>query len=326
MTLTGLSKYKKMGDESEMTYHLFKGNFLSSTGEDSVAYTAYIPEGEIRAILQISHGMAEHFARYEGFSIFLAERGILVCGNDHLGHGETASSLENLGYFSKEKGWIHMVDDMHLLMLIMKEDYQETPYFIMGHSMGSLLTRAFLTTYGRELSGVILMGTSGKNNLTKAAMPIVNAVGALKGERHRSGLIHALAFGNYTKRYEKGSDRLAWMSQDPTILSAFRSDPKCNFVLTVAGFRDLMTVLSFVSRKKWAEEVPKNLPMYLVSGDMDPVGNYGKGVRQVYKNLLTAKGKDLSMKLYPGVRHELLNEPSKEIVSNDILGWLENHL
>jgi alpha-beta hydrolase superfamily lysophospholipase len=170
------------------------------------------------------------------------------------------------------------------------------------------------------------MGTSGKNNLTKAAMPLLDVIGALKGERHRSGLIYSLAFGNYTKRYKKGSNRLSWMSQDPLVLSAFIEDPKCDFILTVAGFRDLMSVLTFVSRKEWAKEVPKSLPIHLLSGDMDPVGDYGKGVQQVYKSLLNAKVTDLTMKLYPGVRHELLNEPSKETVSQDIIEWLEIHL
>ena len=309
-----------------MTFQRIQGSYPSSNGDNRIAYTVYLPEGEIKAILQIAHGMAEHFGRYEEFAGHMAEQGVLVCGNDHLGHGRTAENADDLGYFGGYKGWVHMVDDMHLLTRRIKETYGEMPYFLLGHSMGSLLSRAYLTCYGNELSGAILMGTSGKNKLTKLALPIVNTIGALKGERHRSLLIYSIAFGGFTKRYEKGASRLAWMSRDPAVLAAFKDDPKCNFVLTVAGFRDLMNVLTFVSRKEWAKEVPKGLPVYLVSGSMDPVGEYGKGVQHVYKDLLKARVKDLRMKLYPDARHEILNEPEKNTVYQDLQDWLIKHL
>lgn len=324
--LAGLWKLNETGEEKEMTALIIHGTYPSSNGTDQVAYTVYQPEGEIRAILQIAHGMAEHFGRYKDFALFLAERGILVCGNDHLGHGETAKSEEDLGYFAKDKGWIHMVDDMARLTELVKKGNETKPTFLLGHSMGSLLSRAYLPIYGMQLSGAILMGTSGKNPLAQAAIPIVNAMGVLKGERYRSRLIYGLAFGGYTKRYEKGSDRLGWMSQDSAVLSDFRNDPKCNFILTVSGFRDLMQVLQFVSRKEWAKEVPPNLPIHLVSGRMDPVGDYGKGVEQVYEALREAKVDSLSMKFYEEDRHEVLNEPNKALVYQELLEWIQEHL
>jgi alpha-beta hydrolase superfamily lysophospholipase len=302
-----------------------KDCFASSNGVDTVACWSYIPDGDPRAIVQIAHGMAEHSGRYHAFAEFLVEEGILVCASDHLGHGETAATPEDLGYFGKRGGWIHMTDDLHLMTNKMKQKYGDIPYFLIGHSMGSLLSRAYLSLYGKDLSGAVLIGTSGENPAAKASMPLVNLISKMKGDRHRSGLIYYLAFGNYNKRYEKGSRKLAWMSQDDEVLDAFRADAKCNFILTVAGFRDLMKLLIYVSRKEWASEVPAELPVILLSGDMDPVGDFGEGTRQVFKQLQMAGLSDLSLKLYPGLRHEILHEPGKEQIYQDILHWLEKH-
>ncbi len=303
-----------------------RGSFSGSNGVDTVSYLTYTPDGEPKAIVQIAHGMAEHFGRYHAFAEYLVREGFVVCGNDHLGHGETAPGPEDFGYFGEKNGWINMMDDLHLLTLKMKQRYGDLPYFLIGHSMGSLLARAYLTHYGKELSGTVLIGTSGDNPAAKAALPLINLISSMKGDRHRSGLIYYLAFGNYNKRYEKGSRKLAWMSQDNEVLDAFRADPKCNFILTVAGFRDLMKVLLYVSRKNWAAEVPQKLPVILLSGDMDPVGGFGEGTRQVFKQLQMAKIEDLSLKLYPGLRHEILNEPGKEQIYKDILEWLQKHI
>ncbi len=303
-----------------------KDSFQSSNKSDTVACWSYVPEGEPKAIVQIAHGMAEHFGRYHAFAEYLTEHGFLVCGSDHLGHGETSPSLEDLGYFGENNGWVHMTDDLHLLTVKMKQEYGELPYFLIGHSMGSLLSRAYLPCYGRELAGAVLIGTSGENPSAKTALPLVELISAMKGDRYRSGLIYRLAFGNYNKRYEKGSRKLAWMSRDNAMLDAYKADPRCNFVLTAAGFRDLMKVLIYVSREDWASEVPTELPVILLSGDMDPVGGFGEGVRQVFKQLQKARLKDLSIKLYPDLRHEVLNEPGKEQVYKDILDWIHKQL
>lgn len=302
-----------------------KDYFVSSNGVDTVACWSYVPERDPKAIVQIAHGMSEHSGRYHAFAEFLVENDILVCANDHLGHGDAAATPEDFGYFGKGNGWVHMTDDLYLLTKKMKEKYGDKPYFLIGHSMGSLLCRAYMSCYGQDLSGVVLIGTSGQNPKAKTFLPLVNLIGKIRGERHRSGFIHYMAFGNYNKKYEKGSSKLAWMSQDDEVLNAFRADPKCNFILTVAGFRDLIKLLVYVSRKDWASEVPAQLPVILLSGDMDPVGDYGEGTRQVFKQLQLAGLTDLSLKLYTGLRHELLNEPEKEQVYQDILQWLQKH-
>lgn len=307
-------------------YAQVKDTFPSSNGVDSVSYRCYIPQKKPMAMVQISHGMAEHFGRYHEFAGFLAEKGFLVCGNDHLGHGQTATTLEDLGFFGEKNGWINMTDDLHLLTMKMKQEYGDLPCFLIGHSMGSLLARAYLSCYGKDLAGAVLIGTSGENPAARASMPLIKLIAKAKGKRHRSGFIYRLAFGNYNSRYEKGSRKLAWMSQDNGVLDSFKADERCNFILTVAGFGDLMKMLLYVSRKDWASEVPSSLPVTLLSGDMDPVGNFGEGIRQVFKQLQMAGLNDLSLKLYPGFRHEILNEPGKEQVYQDILLWLEKHI
>ncbi|HZK01316.1 MAG TPA: alpha/beta fold hydrolase [Anaerovoracaceae bacterium] len=301
-------------------------SFLSSNKVDNVHFAVYIPHKKPIGIIQVSHGMAEHFGRYHEFTEFLVEKGFIVCGNDHLGHGNTAPSTSDLGYFGKTNGWINMTDDLYLLTQIMKDRFGDLPYFLIGHSMGSLLARAYLSCYGREITGAILIGTSGDNPIAKRSIPLVKFIARIKGERHRSKFIYSLAFGDYNRKYEKGSRKLAWMSQDHQVLDSFRADPRCNFIFTVSGFHDLMRLLVYVSRKDWASEVPIDLPVSLLSGDMDPVGDFGEGTRQVFKHLQMAKIKDLSLKLYPGMRHEILSEPGKEKVYFDILSWICKHV
>ncbi|PKM84328.1 MAG: alpha/beta hydrolase [Firmicutes bacterium HGW-Firmicutes-11] len=309
-----------------------QNTFQSSNGDAMIAYWVETPEASEdfetrpRGILQIAHGMAEHSLRYRETIEFFTARGYVVCGNDHLGHGMTAASRQELGYFGKQKGWFHMAEDMYGLTLRMKETYGELPYFLLGHSMGSLLARVYLTRYGSDLNGVVLSGTSGPNPKAGLSKPLVSLISATKGEHHRSKLIYGLAFGNYNDRYEKGCDRLSWMSQVQPVLDDFRKDPLCNFTLTVAGFRDLMELLAFVSRKQWATEIPADLPVLLVSGEMDPVGDFGEGVKKVYKALEAAGCKDLTMKLYPDTRHEIFNEPVRRQTMEDIAAFMEDRL
>lgn len=302
------------------------GYFSSSNEKDNVYYGFYIPEGEAKAVVQIAHGMAEHSGRYKLFAETLAGEGFVVCCNDHIGHGKSVEKPENFGYFSEKNGWINMVDDLHRLTKLAKDRFPGLPYFLLGHSMGSLISRAYMTCYGDELNGVLLLGTSGYNPLSKTAMPIVNLIGKIKGERHRSKFLYDVAFGGYNKKFEKGSRKLAWMTQDDDALDVFKADESCDFIFTVSGFRDLMSLLNFVTRKEWATEIPPDLPTILMSGDMDPVGNFGEGVRQVFKEIQKSKVSDISMKLYPGLRHEILNEPEKEKVFKDIIHWLESRI
>lgn len=298
------------------------GTYPSSNGRDTIAYYVYRPEGEPCAVLQISHGMCDYIERYEPFAEFLTEKGFVVCGNDHLGHGNSAGGPEDLGYFAEEKGWICLVKDMRRLTFLMKQELPGVPYFLLGHSMGSLASRVYIAKFGQELSGCILMGTCGKSPSSSMIAQVARMQRRQKGDRYRSSWIHSMAFGAYNARVKEHRSDYDWISTDNEVVDRFCEDPKCNFTFTLSAFFDLYALEQYVGRKGWAKEVPSTLPIYLVSGDMDPVGSYGKGVREVFKALNSAGGQDVSLKLYGSDRHELLNETDRDRVYDDLLHWM----
>ncbi|MBR5001772.1 MAG: lysophospholipase [Firmicutes bacterium] len=309
------------------------GTFASCNGVDTIQYYVYTPEEtssgadfQPRAILQISHGMCEFIERYEGFAKFLAEQGIVVFGNDHLGHGSSVKSPEGFGFFAEENGWKHLVDDLRQMTVIMKQRYPGVPVFLLGHSMGSFLARIYISWYAKEIDGAIIMGTSGSNPALPASFPLVKSMIAFKGKRYRSELVRNIAFGTYNKKFKPQKTKNDWLSSDEGVVETYNKDPRCTFIFTLQGFLDLFSMLKFVTDKQWAQMVPANLPVFLVSGAVDPVGQYGKGVREVHDRLALAGVKDLRMKLYEGCRHEILNERNRETVYQDILRWIETHI
>lgn len=297
--------------------------FASSNGKDQVVYDIYLPERPAKGVLQVSHGMCEWFGRYEAFARFLAEQGFIVCGNDHLGHGRTAKSNADLGYFAPAQGWRYLVQDLAKLTDLLQPSYPDLPYFLLGHSMGSFLARAYLTEYGQRLSGAIIMGTSGKNPLAGLGILLLKLLKLAKGERHRSQFLQSIAFYDYNKRFQPQKSEHDWLSRDIDLVAQYEKEPWCNFIFTLSGFDDLFHMLQWVSRVEWSKEVPVDLPILLVSGEDDPVGNYGKGVLEVYQKLLQAGCTKVQQKLYPAARHELLNESNREEVYQDLLHWLE---
>ncbi|MBQ8590927.1 MAG: lysophospholipase [Firmicutes bacterium] len=308
------------------------GRFTGSNGISTIQYYIYHPQENTqvleqpRAIVQISHGMCEFIERYEHFAEFLNEHGILVCGNDHAGHGASVNSMEDFGFFGEQDGWKHMVDDLRQLTVIVKKRYPGVPYFLLGHSMGSFLARVYLSWYAKELDGALIVGTSGPNPALPASFPITKAMIALKGKRYRSDMIRNIAFGTYNVKFKPKRTEHDWLSRDEKVVDTFEADPRCTFTFTLQGFLDLFSMLKFVSDKSWASMVPATLPVILLSGKMDPVGQYGKGVKEVHDRLAFAGVKDLKMQLYEGCRHEILNETNKETVYADVLDWIEKRI
>lgn len=300
--------------------------FPSTNGINTVAATLWEPEGEPRAVLQICHGMSEHIGRYRWFAEQMAERGFVVCGDDHLGHGRTAPSAEELGYFGPKDGYIHMMEDEHALRAEMRKRYPDLPYFLLGHSMGSFLTRFYVSRYGEGLNGYLCCGTSGRNRLVKAAIFLSNVMILFRGGKRRGKLLDKLAFKDYNKNFENVVTGHEWLSRDAEVYRPFADDPYSGFVFTNAGFRDLFHLLDSVTGRKWSDQVPKDLPVILLSGDEDPVGDRGKGVREVYGWLEASGIKDLSLKLYPGARHELHNELNREEFVDDVTAWMEKRM
>ncbi len=292
----------------------------ASGGNSRIFSRSWVEDSAPQAVVVIAHGMAEHSARYDSFAVFLAEHGYAVYMNDHAGHGRSAQIN---GHFSDENGWENVVSDLNALMDQAAENHPGLPLFLMGHSMGSFLSRSFLTRYGTRLSGCILCGTMGKNPGVKPGKALASLQCRLRGPRSRGKFIDKLAFGSYNKRIEQPVNQFAWLSRDEDICKSYAADKMCGFEFTAAGYRDLFTGLEEISSPTWAANVPKEVPIYLIAGTEDPVGNYGEGPKQVAEQLKAAGVKNVELKLYPGMRHELLNELGKEQVYSDILVWLE---
>ncbi len=298
--------------------------FASVSGLADIHCASYLPEsGEIRAVFQIAHGMAEHLERYEKFASVLCDNGIAVYINDHLGHGQSVKNENELGYFGKKEGWKSFVEDCHKLSLIAKDENEGKPFIFFGHSMGSFVARAYAFKYGSEINGAIFCGTSGPNPAAGAGIVLTKLITKLKGDHYRSKLIDKIGFGTYNSKFEDRTP-FDWLSRDYEEVDKYIADPLCGFLFTAPGYGDLFGVLSYVSSKEWFNGLSKELPVLIISGDMDPVGEYGKGVRKVEEMLKAEGKKNLTTVLYPDARHEILNESRCfDKVCEDVIGWIE---
>ena len=302
--------------------------FPSSDGRTNIRAVKYVPENrEIKAVVQISHGMVEFIDRYEEFAQFLNERGILVAGNDHLGHGGSIVYEDDYGYFSKNDGYLNVLKDLHELTLLIKKDYPDVPYFLLGHSMGSFYARRYLFTYPEELDGAIIMGTGYKSSIiTGSTKTVCSIIRAFKGDRYRSDFVNQLALGSYNKRWEPSKTHNDWLTKDERIVEWYSNEPKCSFVFTVNGFYNLFSVLSDVCKLDNMKKMNKDLPVYFMAGKDDPVGDYSKGVLKVISMFRKAGMRNVSFKIYENDRHELLNETDKLQVMNDIYDFLKKNM
>lgn len=305
-----------------MDYIKESGCYKSTDTVNDIAYCVYTPKTKIRAIIQVSHGMCEHLGRYEEFAVFMASKGILVCGNDHLGHGNSVSTLEDLGYFGEENGWRYIVRDLRTLTAMMKKQYPDVPYFLLGHSMGSFAVRAYIADFSEKIDGCILLGTNGGETIARLGEAVCRQMIKKNGSHHRSETLDKLSTGLYNERIPDNRTHLDWTTRDAAEIEKFLADERTNFIFTASGFLDLVQLLSYVTRAEWASEVPKELPILLASGDCDPVGNYGRGVMRVFE-ALSAEGNNAEIRLYAGMRHELLHEIGKEEIFDELYLWIE---
>lgn len=297
--------------------------FNSSTGKNKIHARMCVPDAEPRAIVQIIHGIAEYIDRYDEFMSFLADNGIIAVGTDHLGHGKSIESEEQTGFFAYDNGWDYAVRDEEVLRLAMHENYPELPIIVFGHSMGSFMARTLLIRYPDAFNAAIISGTGNQGAaLVNGGLFMGNLVTGLKGAHHYSKFLNNLAFGNYNKIYDNPKTEYDWLSRDEANVQKYIDDPLCGFIPSCSLFRDMMTGVKFITNKKNLTAMNKDMPVYFMSGDMDPVGECGKGVQKAYNNFLEAGMKDVSIKLYPGGRHEMLNEINKDEVYTDILAWL----
>ena len=302
--------------------------FPSKDGNTEIHTIEWKPEGEVRAVLQLCHGMVEYVDRYDEFARFLCEKGFYVVGNDHLGHGKSVQSKSEYGYFSDRYGNTCLIGDIHTLRQRIAAKYPDVPYFILGHSMGSALTRQYMELYGNGLAGVILIGvTADHSNLTLRLGRAICKVAALfRGWHFRSKLVDNMAIGAYNRHFKPAETRADWVTSDSEKLQEYVHDPLCSFMFTVNAYYNMLLGMQKIKRKEAVFMIPKTLPLLLAAGSDDPVGAFGKGVRKIFERYKRAGIKDITLQLYPGDRHELLNETDRQQIYEDLYVWLEERI
>lgn len=317
--------------------------FLSKDGKTNVYAVRRVPEGKARGVIQLTHGMVEYIGRYREFADFLEQAGFVVAGHDHLGHGHTGdpggkavyttdrkdSGVESLGYFEESDPSGTLVSDMHTLRQIMQKQYPDLPYFMLGHSMGSYLLRQYLALHGEGLAGAIIMGTGYvPEKTTKAGLAVIKVLSAFHGSHYRSRFVQNLSYSKPYQQYDlTGKDcTRTWLSKNEENVKAYYKDPWCTYLFTLNGYRGLMESVQTTCRQENVDKIPKDLPVLFVSGQDDPVGDLGEGVRTVASMFQKAGIHDVTMKFYQNDRHEILNETDRENVRQDILFWMEARL
>jgi len=307
---------------------MVKEEFYYDSGDKKSKLHAvrYTPEDKdsIRCIVQIVHGMAEYIERYEEFAEFLTDRGFVVVGEDHMGHGKSVGRKGRYGYFCEQDPATVLVQDVHQLKKATAALYPNVPYVIAGHSMGSFITRNYMFRYGTEIDAAVIMGTGMQHKAALALSGTVAAVqGRIFGPEKKGKLLDKMAFGSYNRRIENPRTPFDWLSRDEERVKKYLKDPMCGFVFTINGFQALFELISRLYRPENLERIPKSLPVFMLSGDADPVGGYGRGVRKAYRSLRAAGLENIRFKLYEGGRHELLNETNRRDVMQDIYRWIE---
>ncbi len=280
----------------------------------------YIPSGEIKGIFHLVHGMTEYIDRYDHLFSYLAENGYVAFGYDHLGHGKTAENDGELGFIAHKDGWKYLVNDVVAYTRAVKVMYPDLPTVLMGHSMGSFISRLTAESYSDEYNQFIFCGTAGSNPAAPIGKLLINILKLFKGEKYISDFVQNLAFGSYNKEFE-GLSNYDWLTKDREVIERYEKDKFCTFRFTLSAMGDLMTLLSNSNRNKWFENMPNDKPIFLIAGDNDPVGNYGKGVIEVY-NKLIKNGKNAKLKLYENCRHEIHNDTCKNEMFKDILEFI----
>ena len=297
--------------------------FESSTGVNRIHARKCTPDGNPRAIIQVNHGIAEYIERYDDFMNFLANNGFIVIGEDHLGHGKSIERPEEQGFFAEKDGWSYVLKDIDQLRNIIREEYPDLPYIFFGHSMGSFLTRNYLIDNPDKYDAAIICGT-GHMLKPKALFGygLAQSVCKLKGPRADGKFLNDVGFAGFNKRIPYPMTEFDWVCASPESVKKYVADPLCGFISKASVFRDMMGGVLYVTDQKNIDAMSKTQPIFFIAGGDDPVGEYGKAVERAYNAFCKAGLHDVTIKLYPGMRHEILNEDEHELVYNDVLNWL----
>lgn len=297
--------------------------FDSRDGEHKIHAIRWIPEERPVCIVQIVHGMSEYIDRYDEFARYLADKGIMVVGDDHLGHGKSVRPGEKYGYFCKEDAPTVLVRDEHRLKKMTQKQYAGVPYIILGHSMGSFIARNYLFRYGAGIDGALIVGTGMQSKpILLCARILAGIDGALFGADHISKLVDKAAFGVYNKKINSPKTPFDWLSRNEDNVRRYIDDPMCGFIFTANGFQTLFRLIRNLHDVEKLKKMPRSLPVFFLAGADDPVGDYGRSVERVYKSFQELGMENVQMKLYPKDRHEILNEVDREDIYGDIYRWI----
>lgn len=314
----------------EESYQKEEFQFLSKNGKTKIHAVKWIPkDGNVKAIMQISHGMVEYIERYDEFARFLVSRGFLVVGHDHLGHGASVSDESEWGYFTQKKPSEIVVADIYQVTSIIRSQYPECPYFILGHSMGSFLLRRYLTLHSEDVTGAVICGTGSQPDIaTRFGMLVCSLIRLFRGGHYRSKFVTDVSFGKPYERYDKTGEDPArsWLSKNEKSVNDYYKEPRCTFVFTVNGYYGLFSTICYDNQMKNIRKIRKNLPVLFISGADDPVGDFGEGVKKAYAQYRQAGIRDVKMKLYENDRHEILQETDRVQVFEDVYEWCRKHM
>ena len=301
--------------------------FLSADGKTPIHTVEWLPDGTPKAVLQIAHGVSEYILRYEPFATYLTERGFAVVGHDHIGHGSSLADGAERLYFGPKGSWSWVVQDIYTLRQQAGKKFVGLPYFLLGHSMGSFLARTYLIRYPGTVDGAILMGTGQMAPaLIAGGKAVAVAEGKRLGEDRPSPVVTKLSFGTYNKLFAPNRTGFDWLSVNEENVDAYIADPLCGGNASIGLFREMLGGMSYIAKPENLKKMNLNTPILFISGGMDPVGDCGKGVMRAYESFRKAGVRDIAVKLYPDLRHEILCETEKETVFEDVFLWLEETL
>lgn len=297
--------------------------YPSSDGKTRIHAVEWIPEEEPKAILQIAHGVTEYILRYEEFAEFLTSKGIVVVGNDHIGHGTSIAEKAKPMYFGPEGSFKYAVDDINTLYKITEEKYKNIPYIILGFSLGSFIVRRFLIDYPDTVDGAILVGTGQIAPIKiKIAKFIAKSEAKKHGDDNPTPMIKSLSFDNYNKLFKPNRTDYDWLCLSKTSLDKYIKDEKRGKELSAGLFREMLSGMEYTGNLENIKKMNKDIPIIFLSGEMDPVGEKGKSVKKAYDYFKKAGIKDVSMKLYKNLRHDILHEDNAEQIYQDILEFI----
>lgn len=310
-----------------MEFNTREISFESSNKINKIYGNIYVPvDVEPIGIVQICHGMCEYIDKYINFIKFLTSRGFIVCGHDQIGHGMSINSTDNFGYFAPNDGYKYLIEDLKIMSDIVTKEFPSLPLFLFGHSMGSFISRCYIAKYGKNLAGVILCGTIGPQPLARPGIRMARLLIETKGDHYRSRKLYNVALDFANLKFLPANTRFDWICSDKEEIKRHIADKKCNFLFTVSGFKDLFSLVNLCNSPKVIKTIPVSLPMFFISGALDPIGENGIGVRRAVRLYKMLGMENVKCKIYPNDRHELINEKNKDEVYNDVLKWMNKIL